>query len=311
MDLEGLITELQIRGFDQQRIDSALRCLVHVYAVQDHTNSDAGGVLVKDILSSYPLEVTQAASELYFERLTVLGHDVYRLKWGYEATARRLEKQLWENASSRWDEFVATLDDRFLGFFLPLSYEEARVVDYWKSRKDLKWFGVQVEGIGWDVLRLIEDVMAVGYAVDLAFGYRPFDAANIESQRTLLHKKAFESLKEKAKVAPEAYRRGIKLWKFFTEFEPAESDVVKLLGECGLSPEEVEVQVGAFHDAGLTTAYRATQYPPFLVVDKRKKDFEVAVRELLSPMEAWLLRGSDLPLSANPVPVQEESIIQP
>jgi len=97
VDIDGLITELQIRGLDQAKIDSALRCLVHVFAVQDFTNDDAGGVLAKDILSSYPFEVTQAASELYFERMTVYGQDVFRVKWGYEAAARFLEKQLWQN----------------------------------------------------------------------------------------------------------------------------------------------------------------------------------------------------------------------
>jgi hypothetical protein len=134
VDIDGLITELQIRGFDQQKIDSALRCLVHVHAVQDFTNGDEGGVLVKDILSSYPFEVTHAASELYFDRMTVFGQDVFRVRWGYDAAARFLEKQLWQNASTRWEEFVEALDERYLGFVLPMTYENARIVEFWKTR---------------------------------------------------------------------------------------------------------------------------------------------------------------------------------
>lgn len=92
MDIDGLITELQIRGFDEAKIDSALKCLVHVHAVQDFTNEESGGVLVRDILSSYPFEVTSAASELYFERMTVYGQDVFRVKWGNDAAAQQLER---------------------------------------------------------------------------------------------------------------------------------------------------------------------------------------------------------------------------
>ena len=143
MDIDGLITELQIRGFDEAKIDSALKCLVHVHAVQDFTNEESGGVLVRDILSSYPFEVTSAASELYFERMTVYGQDVFRVKWGNDAAAQQLERQLWQNGSDRWQEFVDGLDERYLGFILPMTYENARIVEFWKTRKDLKWFGVE------------------------------------------------------------------------------------------------------------------------------------------------------------------------
>ena len=279
-----------------------------MYAVQEHTNSDAGGVLAKDILSAYPLEVTQVASELYFDRVSVLGQDVFKVKWGYEAASRWLEKQIWDNAAERWEEFVKALDERYLGFFPPLSYEDARIADYWKTRNDLKWFGVEAEGFGWNILRIIDDIVAVGWALDLAFGYRPFGAEGIDSQRTLIHKKAFEALKAHAEVPPDAHRTGIKLWKFFSEFEPAESDIVDLMKECGVGLEEVRSQVAKFYDLGITTAFRESQYPPFMVVEKMKKRYDEAVRELLSPMEQWLMRKEPSPAEPEPVPGPEPLI---
>jgi hypothetical protein len=290
VDIDGLITELQIRGLDQARVDSALKCLVHVHAVQDFTNDDAGGVLVKDVLNSYPFEVTVAASELYFERATVYGQDVFRVKWGYDAATRWLEKQLWQNASDRWEEFVDGLDERYLGFVLPMTYDHARIIEFWKARKDLKWFGVEFEGFGWNILRLIDDIVAVGWALDLAFGYRSFGPGGIEGNRTLLHKKAYESLKRQAAVPPDSIITGIKLWKLFSQFEPAETDFVKLMKECDVTIEEVQRQVGTFYEKGLTSRYRDTQYPPFLLVEKMKKQYQEEVRRLLNPMEAWLTR---------------------
>jgi hypothetical protein len=290
VDIDGLITELQIRGFDEAKIDSALRCLVHVHAVEDFTNDDAGGVLAKDILNAYPFEVTCAASELYFERMTVYGQDVFRVKWGYDAAAKSLEKQLWQNASARWKEFVDGLDERYLGFVLPMTYEHARVLEFWKTRKDLKWFGVEVEGFGWDFLRLIDDIVAVGWALDLAFGYRSFGPGGVEGNRTLLHKKAYESLKRRAVVPSDFIITGIKLWRFFSQFEPAETVVVKLMKECGVTLEEVQRQVKAFYEMGLTSPYRDSQYPPYLVVETRRKRYQEEVRNLLSPMEIWLKR---------------------
>lgn len=288
MDIGGLITELQIRGFDQAKIDSALRCLVHVHAVEDFTNDDAGGVLVKDIVNSYPFEVTNAASELYFERMTVYGQDVFRVKWGYDAAARSLERQLWHNASARWEEFVDGLDKRYLGFALPMTYEHARIIGFWKTRKDLKWFGVELEGVGWNILRLIDDVVAVGWALDLAFGYRSFGRGGIEGNRTLLHRKAYESLKKRAIVPSDSLITGIKLWRFFSKFEPTETNVVELMKECGVTLDEVQRQVKAFYEKGLTSPYRDSQYPPYLVVDKMKKQYQEEVRRLLSPMETFL-----------------------
>ncbi len=290
MDIDGLITELQIRGLDQARVDSALKCLVHVHAVQDFTNDDAGGVLVKDVLNSYPFEVTVAASELYFERATVYGQDVFRVKWGYDAATRWLEKRLWQNASDRWEEFVDGLDERYLGFVLPMTYDHARIIEFWKARKDLKWFGVEFEGFGWNILRLIDDIVAVGWALDLAFGYRSFGPGGIEGNRTLLHKKAYDSLKRQAAVPPDSIITGIKLWKLFSQFEPAETDFVKLMKECDVTIEEVQRQVGTFYEKGLTSRYRDTQYPPFLLVEKMKKQYQEEVRRLLNPMEVWLTR---------------------
>lgn len=290
MDIDGLTTELQIRGLSQEKIDSALKCLVHVYSVQEFTNSEGGGVLAKDILSSYPLEVAQVASELYFERLNICGQDVFRVKWGYDAAAHSLERQLWENASARWREFVEVLDDRYLGFLLPLTYEDARIVDLWKTRADLKWFGVEVESAGRNILRMIDDVITVGYELDLAFGFRTFGQKGAEGQRTLLHKRAYESLKSRADMPPYSFLAGIRLWKFFSLYEPYESEFVKMMKECGLTLEEVKAQIGAFQEKGLTTQYRESQYPPYLVVDKMKKQYQEAVRDLLTPMASWLSR---------------------
>ena len=295
MDIDGLTTELQIRGFDQAKIDSALKCLVHVHAVQDFTNNEAGGVLVKDVLNSYPFEVISAALELYFERMTVCGQDVFRVKWGYDAAAQKLEKQLWQNASARWQEFVDGLDERYLGFVLPMTYERARIIEFWKARKDLKWFGVELEGAGWNILRLMDDIVEVGWALDLAFGYRSFGPGGIEGNRTLLHKKAYESLKRRAVVPSDSIITGIKLWKFFSRFEPAETDVVELMKECGVTLKEVQRQVKAFYEKGLTSPYRDSQYPPYLVVDKMKKQYQEEVRGLLSPMEAFLGRKEPAP----------------
>lgn len=308
MDIDGLTTELQIRGFDQAKIDSALKCLVHVHAVQDFTNEDTGGVLVKDILNSYPFEVTSAASELYFDRMAVCGQDVFRVKWGYEAAARLLERRLWQNASARWQEFVDGLDERYLGFVLPMTYEHARIVEFWKTRKDLKWFGIELEGAGWNILRLMDDIVAVGWALDLAFGYRSFGPGGIGGSRTLLHKKAYESLKKQAVVPHDSIITGIKLWKFFSRFEPAETDVVELMKECGVTLEDVQRQVKVFYEKGLTSPYRDTQYPPYLVVDKMKKQCQEEVRGLLGPMETWLREKEPAPEIHSQEAVQAEQV---
>ena len=295
MDIEGLIAELQIRGLDQAKIDSTLKCLVHVNAVQDFTNDEAGGVLVKDILNSYPSEVSQAASELYFERLTACGQEVFRVKHDYQATAQSLETQLWQNASDRWEEFVNGLDGRHLGFVLPMSFERARVVELWKTRNDLKWFSAEFEEFGWNVLRLIDDILAVGWALDLAFGYRSFHSGGITGTRTALHKRAYESLKRRAAIPPDDITKKVKLWRFFSQYEPAETDVVSLMKECDVTLDDVQRQIKDFQEKGLTTPFRESQYPLYLVVDKMKKRYQQEVRGLLNPMENWLKRRETAP----------------
>ena len=61
VDLPSLVAELQIRGFDQDKVDNAIKCLVHVYEVQD-SNLEAGGILAEDLISVYEPDVVQAAS---------------------------------------------------------------------------------------------------------------------------------------------------------------------------------------------------------------------------------------------------------
>ncbi|MDA4123901.1 MAG: hypothetical protein OK438_00430 [Thaumarchaeota archaeon] len=285
-----MVTELQFRGLDQSKVDSALRCLVHVYVVQDVTASEAGGVIVQDVISTYPLDVVQAASDLFLERLKTLGVEVYRVKWGYEDAARTMEKQLWDNTSLRWEEFVTGMDDRYLGFVLPASYENARVVDSWKTRKDLKWLSVELPAHGWNVLRMVDDIVAVAWKLDLAFGFRPFGPNGAEGQRILVHKKAFQRLKEEGAIPPEELRIGINLWKFFSEYRQEESDFVTLMKDCGLTIEEVKRQIASFALKGLTSEFREGQYPPFLVNEKAKKEYQQAVRMLLTPMDSWLTR---------------------
>ncbi len=290
MDLASLVTELQFRGLDQAKVDTALKCLVHIYAVQDSTGSETGGVLVQDVVSTYPLEVVQAVSELFLERQKSSGFDVYRLKWGYEAAAKLMEKQLWDNSSLRWEEFMSQVDDRYLGFLLPVSSENARVVDFWKTRNDLKWFSIEDPAHGWNVLRIIDDIISVAWKLDLAFGFRPFGPDGVQGQRALLHTKAYKRLKKKAVVPPEALRNGIKLWRFFTEYRPEESEFVALMKECGLTLDDVKDQIAEFAVKGLTSEYREGQYPPFLVNEKTKKEYNEAVGRLLRPMDAWLSR---------------------
>lgn len=293
VDLPSLVTELQFRGLDQAQTDSALRCLVHVHATQDSTASETGGVLVEDIINTYPLEVVQAATQLFLERLASHGMDVYRVKWGWEEAAKLMERQIWENAEARWGEFVHQLDGRYLGFFMPLFVED-RVISNWKLRDDLKWFSVEVPRHGWNVLRLIDDIVEVAWKLDLAFGFRAFGPKGPEGERVLLHPKVYESLKGLCEVPPEALLRGIRVWRFFSEYDIEASDIVELMKECGVSLEEVVAQVDKFFEKGLTSKYRDGQYPPYFINDKMKKEFKIEVRTLLHPMEAWLSRSDEL-----------------
>ena len=290
MDLPSLITELQFRGLDQGRVDSGLRCLVHIHATQNSTASEPGGVLVEDIINTYPVEVIQAATELFLERLVSHGMDVFRVKWGWEEAAKLMEKQLWENSEARWGEFVGGLDPRYLGFFLPMSEENPRIVSNWKLRKDLKWFSVEVPKHGWNTLRLIDDIIEIAWKLDLGFGFRPFGPSGVESERILLHEKAYESLRALAEAPPEELRHGIRLWRFFSEYDVEGTDFVELMNGCDLTLEDVVAQVNKFFAKGLTSMYRGGQYPPYFINDKMKKEFKIEVRSLLNPMESWLAR---------------------
>ena len=148
----------------------------------------------------------------------------------------------------------------------------------------------------------------MGWALDLAFGYRSFGPGGIEGNRTLLHKKAYESLKKRAVVPPDSIITGIKLWKFFAQFEPAETDIVALMKECGVTLEEVQRQVKAFYEMGLTSPYRDSQYPPYLVVDKMKKRYQEEVKGLLNPMENFLRRKEPKPDTRLLEAVQSERV---
>jgi hypothetical protein len=290
VDLPTLITELQFRGLDQAKVDSGLRCLVHVHATQDSTANRPGGVLVEDMINTYPVEVVQAATELFLERLVSNGKDVFRVKWGWEEAAKLMEKQLWENTEARWGEFVSGLDRRYLGFFLPMSEENPRVVSNWKLRKDLKWFSVEVPKHGWNTLRLIDDIIEIAWKLDLGLGFRPFGPAGVENERVLLHEKAYESLRDLAEPPSEELRQGIRLWRFFSEYDVEGTDFVELMKECDLALEDVVAQVNEFFAKGLTSMYREGQYPPYFINDKMKKEFKIEVRSLLNPMEYWLAR---------------------
>ena len=61
--------------------------------------------------------------------------------------------------------------------------------------------------------------------------------------------------------------------------------------ECDLTLEEVVEQVQKFFDLGLTSQYRDGQYPPYFINDKKKKEFQAAVRGLLRLMDMWLSGG--------------------
>jgi len=290
VDISGLITEFRIRGLDQRKIDSALKCLVYVQSVQDVTNSEGGGVLVKDVLDSYPLEVTQVASELYLEKLALWGFDVFRVRWGYDSAARSAARRLWDGASSSWEKFADGLDGRCLGLLLPSSYEEGRLVESWKHREEAAWLGTEVEGLDKKMLSMVNEVLAAGYSLDLAFGYSSFDQSGVNGRWTLLLRSAYDSLRERAEPLPLALVTGARLWRFFSQYEPAESDIVKLMRECGLTLEDVRAQVNTFYERGLTTRYRESQYPPFLVVEKMKKAYRQAVDSLFNPSKVWFAR---------------------
>jgi hypothetical protein len=306
VDIPSLTTELHLRGFDQEMIDSALRCLVHVHAVQETASPDATGVLAEDILNTYSLEVVQAASQLFLDTLKAQGREVFRVRWGCEDAAAQMEERLWENGSKWWEGFVQQLNERYLGFVLPSSDEGARVVVNWKLSKDLKWFSVEVPRHGWNMLRFLNDLTAVALKLDLAFEYREFGTDGVRGTRILLHQKAYDSLKAKKVAPPDEYRKSIRLWRFFSEYDVNSTDFVALMNECSLSLDDIQGQIAKFFAQSLTTQYRDGQYPPYFINDKKKKEFQLAVAGLLSPMDEWL--GGNGMKEEAPAPVLEAGL---
>ena len=112
VDLPSLVAELHLRGFDQDKVDSALRCLVHVFAVEGQASPEHGGILAEDLISTYDLEVVQAATELFLEKSKVLGREVFRVRWGCQETAKTMERELWNHVSHPWAEYVSQIDGR-------------------------------------------------------------------------------------------------------------------------------------------------------------------------------------------------------
>ena len=284
------MSELHLRGFNENKVDEALRCLVHVHAVQDSASPDRGGILAEDIINKYDLNVVQAATQLFLDRSTTQGKEVFHVRWGCDAAAESMEEQLWAHASSRWEEFVAQLDRRYLGFLMPPAEESGRIVDNWKLGKELRWFSVEIPSQGWKVLGIVDDVIEVAWKLDLAFGYRSFGTDGVQAPKVLLHKTAYEVLQSKREPPPEYLLKTIRLWRFFSEYDVHSTDFVALMRECNLTLEEVVEQVSVFFSSNLTSQYRDGQYPPYFINDKKKKEFDQAVRELLQPMNAWLQR---------------------
>jgi hypothetical protein len=291
VDLATLTSELQIRGFSQENIDTALRCLLHVYAVQDFAADDKAGVLADDIIGNYPVEVVQAAIQIFLDKGKYGGNFVYRVRWGFEDPARTMLQQLWEHSAHRWDEYVANVNERYIGFFLAPMSQNGRVITAWGLNEELRWFCDAIPGHGWNVMRIIEDVTAVSWELDLAFGFRSFGEEGIGGEMALLHESAFEALQRKALPPPEGALNAIKLWKFFSEYDVKATDFVTLMLDCGLTLEQVTEQVDKFFAKNLSSHYREGQYPPYYINDKKKKEFKEEVRLLLHPMEAWLTKG--------------------
>ena len=312
MDLPSLVTELHFRGFDESKVDSALKCLAHVFAVQGHASPDGGGVLAEDMVDNYDLDVIQAASQLFLDKSMVQGREVFRVRWGCEGAAKAMEAELWNHASHRWVEFVSQLDGRYLGFFLPGPEDEGRVVSNWKLGTELKWFSVEVPRQGWKILGIMDDVTEVAWKLDLAFGYRPFGPEGPQGPRVLLHGRAYELLSAKKDPPPPELLRSIRLWRFFSEYDVSSTDFVALMKQCRLSLEEVAGQVGRFFELGLTSQYRSGQYPSYFINDKKNKALAAAGRGLLRPVDMWLSRTDEAhPEAPEAVPPSSAGILAP
>jgi hypothetical protein len=311
VDIPSLTSELQLRGLDQEKIDSALRCLVHVHAVQDTSSPDAAGVLAEDIVSTYPFDVVQAASELFLDNIITQGRETFRVKWGYEDAATQMEEELWDHGSRWWDGFLQQLNERYLGFVMPTSDDGARVIVNWKLSKDLKWFSVEVPRHGWNILRFVDDLTAVALKLDLAYEYRELGPEGVLGRRVLLHRRAYETLKERRVQPPDELRLSIRLWRFFSEYDVESTDFVALMKECGLTLDDIQGQIARFFALDLTSQYREGQYPPYFINEKKKKEFKEAVRDLLRPMDEWLTGRTaiEAPAQGPELPVQDPTQI--
>ena len=144
---------------------------------------------------------------------------------------------------------------------------------------------------GWKILGMMDDMTEVAFRLDLAFRFRPFGPDGVKAQRVLLHEKAFDALKSRILPPPANLIQAIRLWRFFSEYDVHSTDFVALMAESRLVLDEVKDQVERFFAMNLTSRYREGQYPPYFINDKKKKEFQQAVRELLQPMEAWLSRS--------------------
>ncbi|HUK79830.1 MAG TPA: hypothetical protein VLU91_04130 [Nitrososphaerales archaeon] len=306
MDLQSLTSELHLRGLDQSEVDSALRCLVHVYSVQDTVSLEAGGILAQDILENYDLNVVQAATQLFLDKAMSQGREVFRVKWGCDSAAGAMQDQLWDHAAYRWEEFVAQLNDRYLGFILLGKEEDGRVVNNWKLGKELRWFSVEVPSHGWSIIGMIDDISEVAWKLDLAFGYRSYGPEGIQAPRVLLHKKAYEILRSRGVPPGGDLLKQVRLWRFFSEYDINSTDFVALTRECDLKLDDVVEQVNKFFSINLTSQYREGQYPPYFINDKKGKEYEKAVRELLQPMNVWLVRKDMAQATPRPLPGSAE-----
>lgn len=291
VDLTSLLSELHYRGLSQEKTGAALRCLLYVHEGQDYASPGTGGVLTDDVLGAFELDVVQAASELFLEKSRAQGREVFTVRWGCENIAEDVEKKTWSLASRRWNAFARRLDERYLGFFLPVRGARGRVITDWQLSKELKWFSTEVPHQGQKILGMMDEISQAAGKLGLAFAFRAFGPEGVLGPRVLLHGRAFEALDSKKVIPPDGALLSMRLWRFFSEYDVYSTNFVALMRECGLTLDEVVNQVGAFFDLGLTSEYREGQYPPYFINLNRKEEFQAAVRALLLPMESWLSRG--------------------
>jgi len=150
---------------------------------------------------------------------------------------------------------------------------------------------VEIPTYGWRILRMMEDLTEVAWKLDLAFGFRPLGPEGVLGPRVLLQEEAYGALKKKQVPPSEELRKSIRLWKFFSQYDAESTNFEALMEESGLQIGDVVEQTKKFFAMDLTSQYREGQYPPYFINDKKKKEFQVAVRSLLEPVEAWLSHG--------------------